>query len=322
MSVDSSFVTSSSHAPAGQNLSSPAQAASVWRAGEMAAAVQHTLDTGYPGLNAVLPGGGWPVGAMTELLQAQPGCGEWGLLAPALAALLPWQDESRCVSRAANTNRTSSQTPSRTTSAVVLIGAPFVPCGPALAARQIDPSRLLRVQADAATARLWAAEQALRCGDVSAVLTWLPKVPMPHLRRLQMAAQSHGKLLFVFRPEAVHGESSPAPLRLRLMRAGLEESGQGALPGLLVDVFKRRGPPLAQPLLLPTLPLRLEALLAASRMHARRRRQATGIGMPVPVSTPRQTSAPANVLVSVQMHRANLRPEESAHAVGRLASHS
>jgi protein ImuA len=141
---------------------------------------------------------------------------------------------------------------------------------------------------------------------------------MPHLRRLQMAAQSHGKLLFVFRPETVQGESSPAPLRLRLMRTGLEESGQGAAPGLLVDVFKRRGPPLAQPLLLPTLPLRLEALLAASRAQARRRRQAAGTVMPVPVSAPRQVSAP----VSAMVRRASLRQKESGHAVGRLASHS
>lgn len=262
----------------------------------MAAAVLHTLGTGYPELNAALPGGGWPVGAMTELLQAQPGCGEWGLLAPALAAL--------------------SSLPSRR-SAIVLIGAPFVPCGPALLARQIDPGRLLRVQADAASARLWAAEQALRCADVSAVLAWLPKVPMPHLRRLQMAAQSHGKLLFVFRPETVQGESSPAPLRLRLMRAGPEEAGQGHPPGLWVDVFKRRGPPLAQPLLLPTLPLRLEALLAASRAQARRRRQAAGTVLPIPVSAPRQVSAPGNTI-----RRVSLRQQESGHAVGRLARHS
>lgn len=276
--------------------------ASVWCAGEMAAAVQHTLDTGYPALNAALPGGGWPVGAMTELLQAQPGCGEWGLLAPALAALLPWQSEGR----AANASLGRS--------AVVLVGAPFVPCGPSLAARQINPGRLLRVQADAASARLWAAEQALRCADVSAVLAWLPKVPMPHLRRLQMAAQSHGKLLFVFRPETVQSESSPAPLRLHLMHAGPEAAGQGAAPGLLVDVFKRRGPPLAQPLRLPTLPLRLEALLAASRAQARRRRQAAGTVLPIPVSAPRQVSA--------KLSLASLGQKESGHAVGRLASHS
>jgi protein ImuA len=275
------------------------QAAPVWRAGEMAAAVQHTLDTGYPALNAALPGGGWPVGAMTELLQAQPGCGEWGLLAPVLAA--------SCVLTAC--------------SAVVLIGAPFVPCGPALASRQIDPSRLLRVQADVTSARLWAAEQALRCADVSAVLAWLPKVPLPHLRRLQMAAQSHGKLLFVFRPETVQADSSPAPLRLRLMRAGLKTAGspgpeqsatgQGTAPGLLVDVFKRRGPPLAQPLLLPTLPLRLEALLAASRAQARRRHQ-----MARAVAIPAFAPGPAS------RGGSNPAQKESGHAVGRLASHS
>lgn len=286
--------------------------APIWRAGEMAVTLQHTLDTGYPALNAALPGGGWPVGGMTELLQAQPGCGEWGLLAPALAALLPWPQSPSHVGLKTRVGRQlSARGVGSLGSAVVLVGAPFVPCGPALAARQIDPSRLLRVQADAASARLWAAEQALRCADVSAVLAWLPKVPMPHLRRLQMAAQSHGKLLFVFRPEAVQSESSPAPLRLRLMHAGLESGQAPTAPGLLVDIFKRRGPPLAQPLLLPTLPLRLEALLAASRAQARRRRQAAG---PVPRGMPVTCVSGAQAEPS--------RPKEPAHVVGRLASHS
>ena len=45
---------------------------------------------------------------------------------------------------------------------VVLVGAPWVPFGPALAAQGLPPERLLCVQADAPAARLWAAEQALR----------------------------------------------------------------------------------------------------------------------------------------------------------------
>ncbi len=278
-------------------------AAPVWRAGALAPALQHTLDTGYPDLNAALPGGGWPVGAMTELLQAQPGMGEWGLLAPMLASLLPWPAKSA--------SRAVKET-------VVLVGAPFVPLGPALAARQIDPSRLLRVQADAASSKLWAAEQALRCADVAAVLAWLPRVPMPHLRRLQMAAQAHGKLLFVFRPEAVQTESSPAPLRLRLLRPAFDpaEAGQVAAPRLLVDIFKRRGPPLPQPLVLATLPLRLEAVLAASRAQARRRRQAAG-GVKLPVALPVAVSAPRQLSTGPSPWR-----KEPGHVVGRLASHS
>jgi protein ImuA len=277
--------------PSGRERVSPLadgpELAGVWRAGELAPNVQRTLNTGYPALNAVLPGGGWPVGAMTELLQEQPGCGEWGLLSPALALLAPWGACS-----ASGLARAASKS-----SSLVLVGSPYVPLGPSLAARQIDPGRLLLVRAPLPAARLWAAEQALRCAEVAAVLVWLPRVDMLHLRRLHMAAQAHGKLLFVFRPLSVQPESSPAPLRLRLERSLKDASrqssantGQGAAPGLLLHLFKRRGPPLAAPLELCTAPARLEALLAASRAQGQRRRQAHG-----PASTP-----PAPVTTSTQ----------------------
>ena len=58
----------------------------VWRAGELGSAALQTVDTGYAGLNQVLPGSGWPQGALIEVLQPQAGVHEWGLLAPALAA--------------------------------------------------------------------------------------------------------------------------------------------------------------------------------------------------------------------------------------------
>ncbi|MEP6790983.1 MAG: hypothetical protein ABI907_06410, partial [Ramlibacter sp.] len=64
----------------------------------------------------------------------------------------------------------------------------------------------------------------------------------------------HGKLLFVFRGLEMRGDASPARLRLELQ--GLE--GQ-----LAVHVFKRRGPPLQTPVLLPAHPARLAALLAS-----------------------------------------------------------
>ncbi|MEI8324881.1 MAG: hypothetical protein WCH44_05835, partial [Betaproteobacteria bacterium] len=64
-------------------------AAGVWRADQLAHAASSVLVSGHPALDAQLPGGGWPVGALTELLQMQSGTGEWGLLLPALAQLLP-----------------------------------------------------------------------------------------------------------------------------------------------------------------------------------------------------------------------------------------
>ena len=236
--------------------------AHVWRAGELAcmggsvggASVQ-TISTGYAALSRVLPGGGWPCGAMTEVLQAQSGQHEWGLVAPALSAL--------------HTTHAAGL--------VVLVGAPYCPFGPALGARQINMQRLLSIHAvknagqtaarhsvknDSPTL-LWATREALQCADVCAVLAWLPDARSAHLRRLQIAALSHNKLLFVFRPLAAQHDSSPAPLRLKL--AGLGHAANMGAHNLQIDVFKRRGPPLAAPVLLDTRPPRLAALLAASR---------------------------------------------------------
>ena len=220
----------------------------VWRAGELGSASAQTIGTGYNALNRVLPGGGWPCGAMTEVLQAQSGQYEWGLVAPALCAL---QAASPC-------------------GLVVLVGAPYCPFGPALAARQLDMQRLLCINAAAKNdnpARLWATREALACADVCAVLAWLPDARSAHLRRLQIAAMTHNKVLFVFRPLQAQHDSSPAPLRLRL--AGVPHVLNGAANvtayNLQIDVFKRRGPLLTAPVLIDTRPPRLAALLAASR---------------------------------------------------------
>jgi protein ImuA len=229
---------------------------SVWRAHELARSDAAALDTGHAALNAVLPGGGWPQAGLSELLQPCPGCGEWGLLGPALARL---------------------GASSRIT---VLVAAPYVPFGPALSAARLAPSNLLWVQAVSAAERLWAAEQALRCADVACVLLWLEQAQSAQLRRLHLVALEHGKPFFVLRPERAQHESSPAPLRLLLSWQGPQDGqdGQGghsgAVPPLWVRVLKRRGPPLEARLPLLAVSPGLQALLAASRAQARRRRAA------------------------------------------------
>ncbi|MEY3124626.1 MAG: translesion synthesis-associated protein ImuA, partial [Pseudomonadota bacterium] len=176
-------------------MSSPSQVhsldhlhADVWHANAMAASPAHVLPTGDALLNAQLPGGGWPVGALTEILQNPGVHSEWRLLLPALA---------RC-----------GHGP------VVLVGAPHLPFTPALAAQGLALHRLLWIAAQAAPQRLWATEQALRCAEVDAVLAWLPQARTDQLRRLQMAAAEHAKLLFVLRPAQAQHEASPAVLRL------------------------------------------------------------------------------------------------------------
>ena len=207
----------------------PGQIPHVW-SGEELGAESACLPSGHLLLDAELPGGGWPVGGVIELLQAQPGRHVWQLLLPALALA---------------TRAQAGQ--------VALVGAPFVPFGPSLAGQGLAAERLLCVRADRAAALLWSTEQCLRCADVVAVLAWLPQARSGELRRLHMAAQQHDKLLFVFRGLEMRQEASPARLRLQL--EGVEE--------LAVHIFKRRGPPLQAPVLLPARPARLEALLQA-----------------------------------------------------------
>jgi protein ImuA len=168
--------------------------------------------------------------------------------------------------------------------------------------------RLLCVQASDGPALLWATREALQCADVASVLAWLPDARSAHLRRLQIAAHAHNKLLFVFRPLRAQQESSPAPLRLLLEGTLNEVVEAGEAGNLLVHVLKRRGPPLAAPLLLTTRPARLLALLAASRERVRRRRQDESEG-----------EATAPVLLPASSAASSASPWRP-HALDRIAS--
>jgi len=191
-----------------------------------------------------LPGGGWPLGHLVEVLQQEQQQHVWQLLGPALAQAMQAHGEP-----------------------VVLVNAPYQPFGPALRAQGILPERLLCVQADKPAARLWAAEQSLHCADVCAVLAWLPQARSEDLRRLHLGAQDSEKLLVVFRPVPARHQASPA--RLRLLVQGTET--------LEVRILKRRGPPLLQALSLQAQPARLSALLAA-----RKSRRPSEVAVPEP----------------------------------------
>jgi cell division inhibitor SulA len=170
--------------------------------------------TGFATLDAELPGGGWPAAGLTELLLAAPGCGELRLLAPTLAAV-----------------------------AMLWVAPPLLPYAPALAALGVALDRLTIATPARAADAAWAAEQALRSGALGAVLWWQGAEPVAPatLRRLHLAAQEGRTPLFALRPAAVRAQSSPAPLRLALATAA-------AAGVLALDVFKRRGPPMAAPL--------------------------------------------------------------------------
>lgn len=205
----------------------------VWRVQDLAPEAG-ALPSGHDALDRQLPGGGWPVGSLVELVEPRPHRPVWQLVLPALAQLTREQPGP-----------------------VALVGAPHPPFGPALAAQGLAADRLLWIRTDAAAARLWAAEQALRCADVLGLLAWLPQVRPQELRRLHLAARRHRKLLFVLRGPDAQRQASPAPLRLLL--DGVDE--------LQLRILKRRGPPLDEPVLLPALPVRLQALLASRQQQ-------------------------------------------------------
>lgn len=217
--------------------------ASVWRADSLGDKAEQTVPTGHGALDAVLPGGGWPRGVMTELLQPAVGALFWPLVLPALASAL--RDAS---------------------GPVVLIGAPHMPFAPALAACGVPGERVLWVRGGTPASNAWACEQALRCGEVAAVLAWLPQARLDALRRLHLAAYAHQSLLWVLRPvqQGMQQAHSATPARLRL------QVEPGPVAGdMAVTVLKRRGPPLARPLVLPAWPAPVAAVLAAR--GARRR---------------------------------------------------
>ena len=217
----------------------------------MARAEAGTLATGHAALDAQLPGGGWPLG-LVEVLQERSEQHVWQLTAPALAQLLKSHDGP-----------------------VVLVAAPFDPFVSSLQAQGIAGDRLLCIRAMRPAERLWATEQALRCAEVTAVLAWLPQARSAELRRLQIAAQQHSHLLFVFRTLRCAQDASPA--RVRLQVQGTE--------AMQVRILKRRGPPLETPLMLPAVHSRLAALL-----EARRRRPAARPDAKPPAALP--TAAP------------------------------
>ena len=189
----------------------------VWRGNSLVSGVP-AVPTGYAGLDAALPGGGWPSGALTELLPSAKGIGELALLMPALASLT-------CAGKR-----------------VVWLAPPHLPYAPALAAAGIDLPHLALVRAAGRRDALWAAEQALRAGSCHALLAWLPSAGYQHLRRLAVAAEAGRAFVALFRPPQVAAESSPACLRLAL---------EPAEAGLRVHILKRRGAPAASPIVLP-----------------------------------------------------------------------
>lgn len=177
----------------------------VWRGSRAPAA--DAVASGFPDLDRLLPGGGWPRGVLTEIHLPLEGIGELWLLLPALARL---SQEDRWI---------------------VFIAPPYIPYAPALAAGGVELSRLLLVHPKTRADYLWAVESSLRSGACAAVLTWPEGVTAAYVRRWQLGAEASDAVGVLFPRRAI--ADSPAALRLRLAAAGKN--------AVDLHILKRRG---------------------------------------------------------------------------------
>ena len=192
------------------------------RGNELARQTQHCLDSGYPSLSRELPGGGWPLSTLIDLMPTQPGIGEVRLLQPALRQL-----------------------PNRP---IALLAPPQPPHIACWSDWQLSPQQLLWLRPQRLADTLWAAEQILRHDTCGALLCWADPVQHDALRRLHLSAQAGRTLFFLLRPAQAHSQPSPAPLRLMLAPAQA---------GIRITVLKRRGPTCPHPIHIITDPARL-----------------------------------------------------------------
>ena len=174
----------------------------IWRGPQTATIA--TVASGHSALDGVLPGGGWPLGSLSEILIEADGHGELGLLLPALARL------------------SEGERP------IVLVDPPYLPYPVALAQAGLRSGRMHVVHTHGKDA-WWAAEQCLSSAACSAVLCWPVNIDERGLRRLQLAAEAGHCLAFAFRNQRMAAQSSPASLRLRVQ------------PDRRVQVLKCRG---------------------------------------------------------------------------------
>lgn len=191
----------------------------LWRGRHSLPPGQEGRGTGFATLDSLLHQGGWPLAGSTELLCDQLGIGELWLLLPALHELV-------------------GEGP------IAWLNPPCLPSPHALAQHGLPPERQLLVRPPRLDQQLWAAEEILRSGACSAMLSWFSAQTLQNrqLRRLHLAAQEGQCWHIHFRPSAAQEEVSPTPLRLSL--AAAEQ-------GLRIRILKQSGGAAGQALTLP-----------------------------------------------------------------------
>lgn len=174
-------------------------------------ALPETWSTGWPALDAILPGGGYPLSAVTEWLIEQPGRGELSLLLKALAPRLASAEHHR----------------------LALLNPPYALNAPALDAAGIARSRVPVIRCEKPGECVWSVEQLAAVSGFVGFVIWGEALDTRALRRLQLASEKAGCPVFVYRDRCEAGQRSPAALRLLLSSCDDRQE---------IRVLKCRGP--------------------------------------------------------------------------------
>lgn len=200
----------------------------LWRGCELAGQGHGGRPTGFPELDALLPGRGWPRHGLLEVITPHWGSGELQLLLPLIRSVIAqgqW---------------------------VLWISPPYQLYAPALVQAGVDTRQILLVDLETSCRdALWTMEKALQTRNCGLVLAWQNWLPGKVVRRLQLAAAAGDTLGVLFK----HRDSanSPAPTRLQIRDCS---SGQTHSSEAEVTLLKARGNfrPLRTRLRLPLVP--------------------------------------------------------------------
>ena len=187
--------------------------ANLWRGCDMAGQGIHGRSTGYPQLDSILPGRGWPQKGLIEIISPQWGMGELQLLIPLMRSVIEqghW---------------------------ILWISPPHLLYAPALVQVGISTDQVLVVNLETSCKdALWSMEKALQTNNCGLVLAWQTWLPGKVLRRLQLAAETGKTLGVLFK----NRDSKYSQSKMRLQVKGFSPQ-TGSLNKAEVTIIKARG---------------------------------------------------------------------------------
>jgi len=170
------------------------------------------LSLGVPELDAALPEGGLALGAVHELIAADPADSSVFELAARWLGLAQRREAGTWALWCGRAER--------------LYGAGLAQLG-------LDPARLVTVRAPRAEDALWVMEEALRCRDLAGAVGEVDGMSLAQSRRLQLAAEAGGIGFLVRASGRAKGGELGASAAVTRWRIGALPGGPAPAPGVL-----------------------------------------------------------------------------------------